>query len=408
MPKKQSSDSLITDLLRLFRHLPRRRRFQLLVLLVLLVANSLSEMVSVGAIVPFLSVLGNAQGTLQSPRWQPLLGQLQIQTPQQLVWATALGIIAVVGINSGVRLLILHFQGRLMAAISTEISCQVYKVVLYQPYSFHVQQNSSDLLQTTSRDVYEVSTLVGVLMTFAQYILTAPALISALLLIDWKIVCSLSLVLGTTYTILFNQRKRLLHRNGTLMAEANQQRIKVVQEGAGGIRDILLDNSQSFFERVYRQNTRILARLGTANGIIIGSPGIVIEFVAMTAIALLTLTMGQGGDFSRAVPVLGGLTLGVKRLLPTLQGLFGNLGTFQTLRAPLSRVLVALERPVDPLMLRPAPPPQGLERNLQLEGVWFRYSADNDWVLRGLDLTIAARTTVAFVGSTGSGKSTTA
>jgi ATP-binding cassette subfamily B protein len=40
--------------------------------------------------------------------------------------------------------------------------------------------------------------------------------------------------------------------------------------------------------------------------------------------------------------------------------------------------------------------------------VWFRYGKDSDWVLRDLDLVIAAKTTVAFVGSTGSGKSTTA
>ena len=102
------------------------------------------------------------------------------------------------------------------------------------------------------------------------------------------------------------------------------------------------------------------------------------------------------------------MALGARRLVPAVQGLFGSLAGIQGSQASLSRVLVALDRPIDPLMQLPVPQPLGLGRELRLERVWFRYGQDSDWVLRNLDLTIAAKTTVAFVGSTGSGKSTTA
>ncbi len=408
MPKKQASNTLITDLLKLYHHLSRHHRFQLVVMLVLLVVNSLSEMGGVWAIIPFLSSLNNAQVILQSPRWQPLLGLLQIETPQQLVWVTALGFIAAVGVTNGLRLLTLRTQSRLTAVISADISSQVYRVTLYQPYSFHVQQNSSDLLQMIVADVSGVTHLLSQILTFLSNILLAPALITTLLLINWQMAVSSALILGTTYIIILRRRERLLRRNSTLGSEVGQRKIKVVQESIGGIRDVLLDHSQGFFEQIYRQNERLLQQLGSTNAIIIGSPSYVIEFIAMAAIALLALGMGQGGDFSHAVPVLGSLTLAAKRLLPTLQGLFSSVASMQALREPLSRVLVALERPIDPLMLRSALPPLGLEQELQIDKVWFRYGEDTDWVLRGLNLTIAARTTVAFVGSTGSGKSTTA
>jgi ATP-binding cassette subfamily B protein len=80
----------------------------------------------------------------------------------------------------------------------------------------------------------------------------------------------------------------------------------------------------------------------------------------------------------------------------------------QGARDSLTRVLVALERPINPMLTLPPAQPMGLENDLRLQGVWFRYGQDSDWVLRDLDLTIGAKTTVALVGSTGSGKSTTA
>jgi ATP-binding cassette subfamily B protein len=142
--------------------------------------------------------------------------------------------------------------------------------------------------------------------------------------------------------------------------------------------------------------------------IIANSPTPIIETIVLSSIAILALSLGRGGDFSQVVPVLGSLSLGAKRLLPALQSVFGNLANVQGAQASLSRLLLTLDRPIDPLMQQPLPPPVGVDRELRLSEVWFRYDERGDWVLRGLDLTIAAKTTVAFVGSTGSGKSTTA
>ncbi|MFM7325406.1 MAG: ABC transporter ATP-binding protein, partial [Nodosilinea sp.] len=193
-----------------------------------------------------------------------------------------------------------------------------------------------------------------------------------------------------------------------LMTQAGQAKVQVIQEGVGGIRELLLDHSQAFFHRVYYQNESNLRLAFASNSIIASSPYLIIELIALSSIAILALSLGRGGDFSQAVPVLGSLSLGAKRLLPALQTMFGSLANVQGARAALSRLLATLDRPIDPLSEQPLPAPVGMDRQLQFSGVWFRYGEDNDWVLRGLDLTILARTRVAFVGSTGSGKSTTA
>ena len=101
MTQKQLDNSLISDLSQLWHYLSRRRRIQLGLLLLLLVVASLSEMVSLGAIFPFLSALNNANVLLQTSWLQPIMALFQIHTTQQLVQASALGFIISVVLACG-------------------------------------------------------------------------------------------------------------------------------------------------------------------------------------------------------------------------------------------------------------------------------------------------------------------
>lgn len=71
-----------------------------------------------------------------------------------------------------------------------------------------------------------------------------------------------------------------------------------------------------------------------------------------------------------------------------------------------SHYVAVLEAPSD-LPLSPrfrAPPP--LQTGIELRDVWFRYSDDQPWVLRGVDLFLPARQSLAVVGLNGAGKTT--
>jgi ATP-binding cassette subfamily B protein len=374
-----------------------------------MIASSLAQMVSVAAIFPFLSALGNTQQFLQEPRLRPLLGVLHIDTAQRLVLALAIGFIATQVFGNGLALLVLHVRYKLAGRVAAAISSQAYYASLHQSFSFYSRQHSSALIQTLIGDTDQVC--FGLLMPGFDLISNAiltPFLIFTLVLISWQIAIGSALILGISYFLIFRSRQQLLKLNGQLMTNSNQAKVQVIQESIGGIRELLLDHSQPFFHQLYNERENTLRYAFATNMIIANSPTPIIETIVLSSIAILALSLGRGGDFSQVVPVLGSLSLGAKRLLPALQSVFGNLANVQGAQASLSRLLLTLDRPIDPLMQQPLPPPVGVDRELRLSEVWFRYDEGGDWVLRGLDLTIAAKTTVAFVGSTGSGKSTTA
>lgn len=407
---KNRKNNLSYQLRKLIGFLSWYRQKQLGLLFILLLLSSLSEMVSLGALLPFLGALSNADNLLSNSQWQPLLSQLNIGNTSNLVVLLAIGFISTVIIAAGFRTLALVVRVRLAAAISSDISNQIYHKTLQQPYSFHTSHNSSDLIQMVTGDVNQLSTgVLNPLLTLMMDALLIPALIGALVIIDGRIAISAALILGMSYVLIYQNRKKILTHNSKIATISGQRRIKAVQEGIGGVRDILLARNQNFFLQEYAKSERSFRNAKATNSLISGIPSHIIEAIAMASIALLALTLGKDGDFSQAVPVLGSLALGAKRLLPALQQAFYSFALIQGSRASLERVLTALELSVDPDLVQPSKShPLFLENELCLDNLFFRYSNDTDWILKGVSLTIKARSIVGFVGSTGSGKSTTA
>ncbi|NJN20411.1 MAG: ABC transporter ATP-binding protein [Leptolyngbya sp. RL_3_1] len=404
------SDSLVQGLWQLYQLLPRRRQRQLWAVGGLMAFTALSEMVALGSALPFLAALSNAPDLLVHPRLQPLWSLLAITTVPQLVVVVGIGFAGAIILSNGLRLLTLRTQQFFAAAVASDLSQEVYRRTLLQPYSFHVRHNSSDLIGGITQDVGQVGSAV---LPYALLLmvngLVVGAIAATLIAIDPLITLGAACFLGIAYSGLLRISKRKLSRNSRLISDLSRLLIKSLQEGLGGIREVILDSSQGVFERRYQAADRPLRRAVASNTFIGIAPRYLIEAVAMSLIAALaTVLVYQGQDLNRIVPVLGTLALGANRLLPALQQCFGAITAIRGTEVSLWRVIEALQRPVDPVRLQPTPLPLPLEQTLALEHVWFRYGEGQEWVLQDLCLQIPANQTVAFVGSTGSGKSTTA
>lgn len=401
--------TLLHELWQLIGFVSRQRQRQLSLLLILMIISSLSEVVSLGAVLPFLEALSNTSAILNNSQLQPFFDVFRIETSRQLVTGLALAFMAAVIIANALKVLTINTQTHLAARISSDISCKLYSKMMSQPYEYHIQRNSSDLIQLVTGDTRGLTnTILIPLLSLITNGCTVLALAVGLFLINWQVALIATIVLGGAYFGLYRWRRTLLKRNSQIIVQTSQQQIKVVQEGLGGIRDVLVGGTQDFFQMAYRQSDIPFRRTVAANLVIAQTPRYVIESIAMSAIALLALMLGHGGDFSQVVPVLGGLALGANRLLPALQRVFGTLVKIQGARVSLQRVLKGLQLLADPLQTFVPEQRLSLQQELRFENVWFRYNHDSCWVLQGLNMTIRAQTTVGFVGSTGSGKSTTA
>ena len=396
-------------LIRLWHHLSQRRRRQFGILVGLMLVSAFAEVVSLGAVLPFLGILVAPERVLN----QPIVGDMAqawgITSADQLVLPLTVVFIAVALIAGAIRILLIWASTRLAFTTGADLGIEVYNRTLYQPYRVHAANNSSEVISGITIKVNAV--VFGVLLpllTLVSSTVLAVAIMLALIAIDPMVASVAGIGFGVSYVLITWMSRRRLHRNSQRIAHEQTQVVKALQEGLGGIRDVLLDGTQPVYCDIYRQADHPLRR-GQGNNVFIGgSPRYVMEALGMVLIAALAYFLSrQVGGIATAIPVLGALALGAQRLLPALQQIYSAWATIAGTHASLADTIALLDQPLPAELLQPAPPPLFIQNAVRFDAVRFRYTGDGPWVLDGLNLVIAKGARVGFVGSTGSGKSTT-
>ena len=399
----------ITHLLkRLWRHISRRRRGQFSLLLVLMILASFAEILSIGSVLPFLGVLTAPGRVFEYSATQPLIQIMGFTKPEQLLLPLTIAFGLAALIAGVMRLLLLWASTRISFATGADLSISIYRRTLYQPYAVHVARNSSEVINGISSKVNSViyGDIVPVLTLISSCVMLSAILV-ALLSVDPVIALTAFGGFGLIYGFLIWITRARKINNSQRIARESTQVIKCLQEGLGGIRDVLIDGSQEAYCQIYRNADLPLRRAQGYNQYIGQSPRYGMEALGMLLIAALAYTLTQQSDgIAKAIPVLGALALGAQRLLPVMQQAYASWSSIQGSQASLQDTLDLLDQPLPDYADQPIAKLLKFQKEIRLKQLSFRYSTQTPWVLNNLNLTIAKGSRTGFIGATGSGKST--
>jgi ABC-type multidrug transport system fused ATPase/permease subunit len=311
-------------------------------------------------------------------------------------------------VAGAIRMMLLWASTRIAFSTGADLGIDVYRRTLYQPFHVHVARNSSEVISGIVNKVNGV--VFGVLqpsLMLLSSLLLLIAIMLTLIAIDPLMALLASISFGVSYGFITWMSRHRVHRNSERIAFEQTQVVKALQEGLGGIRDVLLDGSQSVYCDIYRKADIPLRRAQGNNIFIGGSPRYIMEALGMSLIAVLAYSFnGQSGGIVSVLPVLGALALGAQRLLPALQTIYSAWTSIAGAHASLDDTIELLEQPVLEEALQPGLVPLLLQRDIRFKDVSFRYADNGPWVLEGIDLAIPKGSRVGFVGNTGGGKST--
>jgi len=401
------TQSIPTLLKRLWHHITPRRRGQFGLLLILMIVASFAEIISIGAVIPFLAVLTAPARIFQLPMAQPVIALLGLTSSSQLLLPLTItfGLAAI--FSGSIRLLLLWASTHLSYATGADLSISIYRRTLYQPYSIHVSRNSSEIISgITSKTSVVITSLINILNFISSAIILLAILIT-LITVDTVIALAAFGGFGLLYgLIILVTRKNLLANSQRISFESTRV-IKSLQEGLGGIRDVLIDGSQAVYCQIYRQADIPMRRAQGNNLFVSSSPRYVLEALGMMLIAVLAYVLAlQPDGIAKAIPVLGALAIGAQRMLPILQQAYGSWSSIQGFHASLRDALDLLDQPMPDYINQLVAKPLLYRKQISLKNLSFRYTEQTLWVLKNLDLIIPKGSRIGFIGVTGSGKST--
>jgi ABC-type multidrug transport system fused ATPase/permease subunit len=399
---------LFQSMRRLWAEFSKHRQRQFALVFALMLLSAFAEVASLGAVLPFLTLIAAPQTALQHPAIALVASALHLPSPEDLLLPLTFGFVGAALASMALRLAVMRAVTAIGLSTGSDFSTQLYRRTLYQPYETHVARNSSEVI---SGITHKVDNLIqGVLLStlnFCAACALVAAIMVALLAIDLPAALASAAIFGGSYVAIAWGTRRQIRIQSEHIARDHVKMVKSIQEGLGGIRDVLLDGTQELYCRLYENADRPFRAAQARITFVVHSPRFLMEGFGTAFIALLAYALGQrsGGSSAATFPVLGALALGALRMLPALQQAYSSWVALQSSRASLADILELLEQPIPAVTTGSAQAPLAFAKDIEFKGIRFHY-AEGPWVLDGIDLRIPRGSRVGFVGKTGSGKST--
>ena len=395
--------SLYNLLRSLWCHITFRRRFQLLLLVFLILFASVAEIFSIGSILPFLTVLMNPEKISEFK----FLDFFLIFPNNKTLSLTLIFTFSVL-IAGFIRVVLIWFQIRLSYSIGADISTSIFKKSIFQPFNAHLTRNSSEIISGVRVKTDNViGSIIMPITNIFSVIVIISSILSVLFFVNSKIAISLFLGFAIIYYLVARTTKNQLAKDSRIRNYESSRVIKILQEGMGGIRDVILDGSQFVLTNLYQKSDWRLRRSEANVQILSSCPRYIIEAIGLLIIAFLAYFLSRKlNGLESALPILGTMGLGAQRLLPLLQQAYSSVTYIRGAKNSLADVVNLLNQ-VDYCSMHRAENKISFNKNIELLNVSFRYKSNGPLIINDMNLKIEKGTCIGIMGTSGSGKSTT-
>ena len=403
--------SMITKLYDLLSP-PERKRAGWLMAMSLVMAAL--DMLGVASILPFMAVLANPEIVQTNAILKVALERSSVfgvTTTQEFLFALGIMVFLLLVFSLAFKALTTYIQTRFTMMLEFSIGRRLVEGYLYQPYNWFLNRHSADIGKTI---LSEVANAIGrgmvPLMTLTAQSAVTFALLVLLLLVDPLLAFSVGAVLSVAYGIIFKLMSNCIKRLGQERVKANQERFTAVSEAFGAAKEVKVGGLEQAYIGRFAKPAEVYARGQATVQVISQLPRFFLDAIAFGGMLLVMLyLMAQSGGFATALPIIALYAFAGYRLMPALQQIYGAFTQLRfagpALNALHADLMGLAENNSQQSKVRPKPLP--LNQSISLNNVLFVYPNAPKPALKDINLVIRARTTVGFVGATGSGKTTT-
>lgn len=388
----------------------QRKHFYILQFLVILMA--FTELLGIASIAPFMALVGDISLLQQEGVYSKLYQFSGINSPVDFVFAAGCLVLLMLTISTIVSMLTTWRLAVYGASVGTELADRLYAYYMQQSWLFHASGSSAQLTKQVSTEATRISNgIIQPLMNLNAKLVLALFISISIFIYNPIIALAGISAFVLSYMLMYKLVRKSLILNGRRLSEVSTQRFRLMNEGFGGIKDVLLlDRKYDFIDR-FTEEGGLQARAQGTNNTISLVPRFFVELLAFGAMISLVLVLikSYDGNLGQVLPVLAIYALACFKLLPALQQIYssitqikGNSAAFEAVKEDLQQSKITQNK----LNEKTVSPKLKFEQQIKLDNITFAYPNKENYALNNVSISIPINHVIGIVGSSGSGKST--
>ena len=386
----------MSNFLHIVSLLGKKRKYQIFFLVLLSVIVSFLELLSIGAILPFIDLIINGD---EAKTVQTLPIELKL-----LHLSIGLGIVCILA--AFMKVLLLIAQNVISHGIGSDISFLLINKVFSVGYETLIEKQEVELTTTiwqrTNEVVYQtvlpcivlVSSLIVLLINFAVFIFIEPVF-------TMTILGALSLV----YTVIYLRVRSHINKYGKIISDVNATLLNSLNELFGRYRNIVLNDHIREFIEYYISHDKQVRRARARVQIVGGFPKIGVEaaFILIVAVSGI-LSVRNTINMADYLPLFAAFAFGLQKMLPHVQNIYQSKVALRSSSFAFSEIKEFLSNKdyIEQEVELPS------EDNVlwKFEHVSYTYPEDNSIGIDAISFEIHEHETVCISGPSGAGKTT--
>ncbi len=393
--------------------LDKKTKLSLFVLFVLLLFVSVTELLGVTIVYPIMDMAMD-QGSIEENRFGRIILSFTNAKTKEDVLLVMIGITVAIYVLKNIYVcLVYRKQFKFSASLKRDLATKLMRAYLKQPYAFFLKMNSAELMRSVNTDTGNLFQLISNILTIFSNALTAFCIILFLAFTNLTMTLTVAAVMGLCLFIVIFGIQRKNRRDGYTNQYVNGQLYKHMKQAFEGVKEIKIMNTENEFinsyDKQYKKKTELDVRYATFNTM----PKYLIEvFAVVSVLGFLAFNLSTNSEYMKLLPQLATFAVAAFKLLPCVNATYSSVNVAVYYRASLELVYrdikKADEMDVNDEILSEDIKDFPFNEVIRLEHVTFRYEGTEEDVLKDAVLEIKKGQSVALIGASGGGKTTTA
>ena len=397
------------QLYKIIKYLNKRRKRQLIALFLLLIISGLLEAFSIASAIPFLSLLSDPNYFFGMPAVQNISNFLNINSPSQLFFPVTIFFILLILLSTSIRLFNVWFIIFISSRVNIDLNNIIFGRNLYQTYSDYTDKSSAKIISLINQKTAHTTNAISSFLKVTASSIITISIIFSLAIINYKITLYVLLVVSIYYFLISKRVKNTLTKNSKSIAKLEIEKIRITQDSLGGFRDIIINNTQEFYQDIFKKIQFRLFSKKANSEFLIAFPRFIIEALLIISVISLGFYLSKSTEDLQFLALLGTFAYGGQKLLPMIQQIYAGWATYKLKSSSLIYIIDELSTKNNEIKYNYKD--KNIKRDFntfELKNIYFSYKKNNksNNTIENINLEISKGDFIGIFGKTGSGKST--